>query len=63
MGKQSTQSGGIGLGMILFLIFMILKLTHYIDWSWWYVTMPLWGGAILMLLVVFIIVILASLFN
>jgi hypothetical protein len=29
------------------LIFITLKLTHYIDWSWWYVTAPFWGGAIL----------------
>jgi hypothetical protein len=26
----------------LFLLFLILKLTHVIDWSWWWVTSPLW---------------------
>ncbi len=26
----------------LFLIFLILKLTGIIDWSWWWVTSPLW---------------------
>lgn len=26
----------------LTLLFIGLKLTHYIDWSWWYVTMPSW---------------------
>ena len=31
-----------GLGMILFLIFMTLKLMDEIDWSWWWVTSPLW---------------------
>jgi len=61
MGNKSTQSGGIGLGMLLFLIFMILKLTHYIDWSWWYVTMPLWGGAALILAIFIIIAIMAIL--
>jgi hypothetical protein len=40
---KSNSSNGIGLGMILFLIFMTLKLTGYITWSWWYVTLPLWG--------------------
>jgi hypothetical protein len=39
---KSSQSGGIGIGMILFLIFMTLKLTNNIDWSWWWVTAPLW---------------------
>ena len=30
------------LGVVLFLIFMVLKLTNTIDWSWWWVTSPLW---------------------
>lgn len=33
---------GIGLDVILFLVFLILKLTGHIDWSWWWVTSPLW---------------------
>lgn len=28
---------------ILFLIFLTLKLTGHIAWSWWLVTLPLWG--------------------
>ena len=27
---------------ILFLIFLVLKLTKQIDWSWWWVTSPIW---------------------
>ena len=33
---------GIGLDVILFVVFLILKLTGHIDWSWWWVTAPLW---------------------
>lgn len=33
---------GIGLDVILFVVFLILKLTGSIDWSWWWVTSPLW---------------------
>lgn len=29
-------------GTLLFIVFLILKLTHVIDWSWWWVTSPLW---------------------
>ena len=29
-------------GFLTSLIFMILKLTDVVDWSWWVVTMPLW---------------------
>jgi len=39
---NENKSNGIGLGVILFLIFMTLKLTGNIDWSWWWITSPLW---------------------
>lgn len=42
MSDKQTTSGGIGIGMVLFLIFMTLKLTGNITWSWWWVTAPLW---------------------
>lgn len=41
MSNKSTSSG-VSVGFILFLVFLVLKLTDNIDWSWWYVTMPLW---------------------
>ena len=40
--SNSKTSGGIGLPAILFIVFLILKLTDNIDWSWWWVTSPLW---------------------
>lgn len=27
---------------VLFIVFLILKLQNKIDWSWWWVTSPLW---------------------
>jgi len=38
------KEGGIGLGGVLFIVFLILKLCNVIDWSWWWVTCPLWIG-------------------
>lgn len=29
--------------MLLFLVFLVLKLTKAIDWSWWWITAPIWG--------------------
>jgi hypothetical protein len=46
---DSKSSNGLGIGTILFLIFMVLKLTNYIDWSWWWVTAPLWIPLLLIL--------------
>ena len=41
MAKENTSSG-MGIGMVLFIVFLILKLTGVINWSWWWVTSPLW---------------------
>ncbi len=45
------------LGFILFLVFMILKLVGVIDWSWFYVTLPLWIPIAFYTLVVAVIMI------
>lgn len=39
---NNNTSNGLGLGTVLFMVFLILKLTGTIDWSWWWVTSPLW---------------------
>jgi hypothetical protein len=52
---NNETSGGISLNMILFLIFLVLKLTGHIDWSWWWVTSPLWIGVLLVLIVIVLI--------
>jgi hypothetical protein len=39
---DNNTSNGIGVGTTLFIVFLILKLTNTIDWSWWWVTSPLW---------------------
>ena len=44
MSNTSTASnGGIGLAGGTFLVFLACKLTGNINWSWWWVTAPLWG--------------------
>lgn len=39
---NERSSGGIGFFGLLTLLFIGLKLMHYIDWSWWLVLLPLW---------------------
>lgn len=46
---QSTRGGGMGLGGVLFVVFLVLKLTGNIDWSWWWVFSPLWIPVALLL--------------
>ena len=40
-GNNSTT--GIGFMGLLGILFIGLKLTGYIGWSWWWVTAPIWG--------------------
>ncbi|MBD9092285.1 MAG: hypothetical protein EGQ20_07135 [Bacteroides oleiciplenus] len=40
--NNNSTGGGIGFCGLLTIVFIILKLTHYIDWSWWWVVSPLW---------------------
>jgi len=45
MEKDNKGSKGLGLGTILFLIFLTLKLGGWgvvATWSWWWVFSPLW---------------------
>lgn len=47
----------IGLPGILFVVFLVLKLLDKIDWSWWWVTSPLWiAGGISLLFVLLVAV-------
>ncbi|WP_103110249.1 hypothetical protein [Brevibacillus reuszeri] len=55
MSKNGTQGGGIGVMGLLGIVFVTLKLTGIINWSWWWVTLPFWGGLALMLAIGLII--------
>ena len=43
MSKESSSSGISFMGMLT-ILFIGLKLTNYVDWSWWWVLSPIWGG-------------------
>ena len=53
---MASQSNGIGLCTVLFLVFLVLKLTGHITWSWWWVTSPVWIGGIVWGAVIAIII-------
>lgn len=40
MGDSVNRPSGIGTLTVLTLIFVVLKLTGNIDWSWWWVLSP-----------------------
>lgn len=51
--KNNTTGGGLGLGGVLGVIFIVLKLVGVIDWSWWWVLSPFWIGTLLTFLIIF----------
>lgn len=53
---SSSSSGGIGFTGLLTIVFIILKLTGHIDWSWWWVLSPIWIGVALIVLILFLVV-------
>jgi hypothetical protein len=46
--KNTNELGLLGI------VFVALKLTDVIDWSWWYVTMPFWGVSVIISLLAII---------
>lgn len=40
--RTTNTGGGIGIGGLIGVLFVALKLTHVIDWSWWLVLAPFW---------------------
>jgi len=60
---ESAKSGGIGLGGVLLVLFIALKLTGVIAWSWWWVLSPLWIPVALVLAFFLVIGIIAMSLN
>ena len=46
------NSGGVGICGLLAVLFIGLKLTDNIDWSWWWVLSPMWIPLLLALALV-----------
>jgi hypothetical protein len=63
MSNSESSSSGIGVFGLLGVVFVALKLTGYIDWSWWYVTLPFWGGFVFFTIAFIIAVLLAIIFR
>lgn len=54
--SDNRSGGGIDLGTLLFIVFLVLKLCGVIAWSWWWVTAPLWIPILLVIILTIIII-------
>jgi len=61
--NNNNTSSGVTFASLLFLLFLALKLTHVINWSWWWITAPIWGPFVIVAVVLIIIAVIAVLLN
>lgn len=59
MENKQIYRGPSGI-FLMFLVFMTLKLTDFIDWSWWWITAPLWVIPAFILSIVFIALVIGA---
>jgi len=57
---STSSSGGIGFCGLLTVLFVGLKLTGYIDWSWWWVFSPLLIGFALAVVILAIVILILA---
>ena len=55
MSKESSSSGVSFVGLLT-ILFIALKLTNFIDWSWWWVLSPMWITALIFVFAVIVLV-------
>jgi len=59
MSKSSSYSGGISTISALTIVFIVLKLTDVIDWSWFWVLSPTIFSTIIIILILLIVLIIS----
>ena len=59
--SDTNTSGGVGFVGLLTILFIGLKLTGYITWSWIWVLAPIWISIILVVIILLVVVIIALL--
>lgn len=57
--EKVNNVNGISFWGLLTILFIGLKLTNYINWSWWWVLAPIWIPISIIIICVFIIVTIA----
>ncbi len=53
--NSSSSSGGIGFVGLLTICFIVLKLCHVIEWSWWWVWSPVLIAASIVAAILFVL--------
>jgi hypothetical protein len=55
MSNNNSSSGGIGFSGLLTILFIGLKLTGFIAWSWFWVLSPIWFMVCLIVIILILL--------
>jgi len=58
--SSSRSSGGISFTGALTILFIGLKLSHVINWSWWWVLSPIWISFLIVCSIILFVAIVAA---
>lgn len=61
--KATASASGIGFTGLLTIAFIVLKLCHIIDWSWWWVLSPIWISAAIVITIIVLMLLIFGAFN
>ena len=53
--NENRRGGGFGLATIIQIVFIVLKLTKVVSWSWLWVLAPTWIGFVIAIVLVIIV--------
>lgn len=54
MSDVNYNNGGISFTGLLAIVFIVLKLTGVVNWSWWWVLAPIWITIILAIIIILV---------
>ena len=49
--NEESKSSGLGISAVLQIVFLVLKLTGLIDWSWWLIMLPIYVPIMLVVII------------
>ena len=61
--KATASASGIGFTGLLTIAFIVLKLCHVIDWSWWWVLSPIWISVAIVITIIVLMLLIFGAFN
>jgi len=58
--KLNSSPINLNILTVIFAVFLTLKLTGNIDWSWWWVTSPLWLPVVMLFTIISVLLIVGA---